>query len=86
MNNIGRGRLIPSLPFEAQWNPVIQWLGIRSENAIDKILPNRKSFPDEVLLQEKEVFVEKENIAESCQGEGNVVFCSAKSYATTSLE
>lgn len=74
--NVGRGRLIPTTPFEAPWNAIIQWLGVVNEDEIDKILPNRKSFPKTTLFEKEQVFVEMESISSECKGEGNVVFCT----------
>mmetsp|Transcript_15372 Transcript_15372/g.23177 ORF Transcript_15372/g.23177 Transcript_15372/m.23177 type:complete len:343 (+) Transcript_15372:2-1030(+) len=74
--NVGRGRLIPTMPFEAPWNAVIEWLGVTNEDEIDKILPNRRSFPSEMLLRKDELFVEDKNINPiECNNEGHAVFC-----------
>ncbi len=72
---LGRGRLIPTTPYESAWNAVVQWLGINDESTIDDILPNRKSFPSDTMLSKDEVFIEKQKVSTQCQGEGNVIFC-----------
>jgi cullin-associated NEDD8-dissociated protein 1 len=41
--NIGNGILIPTTPWEGMWNGISQWIGI-DDNALDKVLPNRKNF------------------------------------------
>ena len=47
--NIGRGRLVPTTPWESLWSAVITWLGVTDAEAMDKILPNLKNFPDDVI-------------------------------------
>lgn len=41
--NIGRGRLIPTMPWESPFNAIAEWMGATK---LDYVLPNRKSFPD----------------------------------------
>ena len=79
----GRGIFIPTMPFEAPWNAVIQWLGITNEDEIDEILPNRKSFPEAMLLNKNDLFVDKENkfvdeesSVNECNGNGQTVSCA----------
>jgi len=80
--NIGRGRLIPTLPFEAPWNAVVQWLGVTSDDELDKILPNRKSFPG-MMLSEQEVFAQKRwSPPKLCKGEGEEVSCRRRRGGT----
>ncbi len=89
--NVGRGRLIPEFPWEAQWNPIAQWLGIEGENELNHALPNRNSFPSSMLLQKENVFLsnddkfDKENdniflpsrlMNDNCEGEGEPITCS----------
>lgn len=71
------------MPFEAPWNAVIQWLGITNEDEIDEILPNRKSFPEAMLLNKNDLFVDKENkfvdeesSVNECNGNGQTVSCA----------
>ncbi len=75
--NIGRGRLIPQLPWEALWNPVAQWLGI-SENGLNHVLPNRQVFKSKsMLLHQNEVFLDDvPSHSDSCDGEGTHVSCA----------
>jgi len=54
--NIGRGRLIPTLPNEAPWQAVAQWMGVTDSRDLDNILPNRKSFDTCSLFTDKQLF------------------------------
>lgn len=55
--NIGRGRLIPTLPNEAPWQAVAQWMGVEdSKDLLDYILPNRKSFDACSLFTDEQLF------------------------------
>ncbi len=65
------------MPFEAPWNAVSQWLGVEDELELEKILPNRKSFPN-MLLDSQDTFIVKWDYQEeSCDDEGVVVSCVA---------
>jgi len=54
--NIGRGRLIPTLPNEAPWQAVAQWMGVTESEGLDYILPNRKSFNACSLFTDEQLF------------------------------
>jgi cullin-associated NEDD8-dissociated protein 1 len=41
--NVGRGRLIPSTPWEGMWAGLAEWFGVASEN-IGSVLPNIGNF------------------------------------------
>ena len=41
--NIGRGRLIPTTPWEAMWNGLAEWFGV-SADEMDIVLPNKHRF------------------------------------------
>eukprot|EP00985_Skeletonema_marinoi_P031822 scaffold37821_cov127-Skeletonema_marinoi.AAC.1 len=41
---IGRGRFIPTTPWDAVWNGLSNWMGLRLDEDLDFALPNRKSF------------------------------------------
>ncbi len=77
--DVGRGRFIPTMPFEAPWNAVSQWLGVEDESELEQILPNRKSFPDTMLLDSNDMFgLENQNYNKGkCEDEGRVVSCVA---------
>jgi len=51
--NIGRGRLLPSLPFDAMWHGVVEWMGVQNVTAV---LPNAANFPAETLLSASDLF------------------------------
>ena len=48
--NIGRGRLIPTTPYEAEWQAIAQWFGIDTDEQLDDVLPNLANFDDADLL------------------------------------
>jgi len=55
--NIGRGRLLPTLPWEAVWNAVAQWMDVNEDSALDKIFPNRRIFSSS-LFRKSDIFNE----------------------------
>ena len=42
--SIGRGRVIPSSPWEAMWRPIAQWFGVLGAQ-MNEVLPNAANFP-----------------------------------------
>jgi len=54
--NVGRGRFIPTTPWEGIWNAVAQWWGIEDEATLDELLPHRKNFPAERIFDKARVF------------------------------
>mmetsp|Transcript_20151 Transcript_20151/g.41987 ORF Transcript_20151/g.41987 Transcript_20151/m.41987 type:complete len:2123 (-) Transcript_20151:67-6435(-) len=54
--NIGRGRLIPTTPWDGVWNSVIRWFGVEDEDEVEKVLPNLKNFQDDHVLKVEDVF------------------------------
>jgi len=38
----GRGRIIPTTPWDAVWNGIAQWMGVNDETLLREILPNAK--------------------------------------------
>ncbi len=54
--NIGRGRLLPTKPWESVWSPVSEWLGVTGEEALNRVLPNRISFPSTSIFNGTELF------------------------------
>lgn len=46
--NIGRGRLIPTTPWEGVWNGMAEWFGVTSQN-IEAVLPNLQNFESNIF-------------------------------------
>lgn len=46
--NIGRGRLIPTTPWEGLWNSLSEWMGVTGEN-ISSVLPLIGNFPSNIF-------------------------------------
>jgi uncharacterized protein (DUF1501 family)/uncharacterized protein (DUF1800 family) len=53
--SLGRGRLIPTTPFEAQWNALGEWFGVTPE-LMNDVLPNLANFPKEQIFTKEDVF------------------------------
>ena len=53
--NLGRGRIIPQLPWEAIWNGVAAWFGVDSENMAE-VLPNAANFQASSIFSESDLF------------------------------
>ena len=53
--NIGRGRVIPTTPWEALWKGLAQWLDVE-EDQLDTILPNMKNFESSQLFSKDILF------------------------------
>jgi uncharacterized protein (DUF1501 family) len=51
-----RGRMVPTLPYDAMWNGVAQWMGVTDEPRLDYMLPQRKNFPKCDLFTDMELF------------------------------
>ncbi len=74
--DVGRGRLIPTMPWEAPWNAVLGWMGVTDEISLNNVLPNRNSFTD-VLFQKRDVFDDGHKVKADCTEEGNFISCDA---------
>ena len=68
--NVGRGRLIPTRPWESIWSPIIQWMGVEKANELDNVLPNRKSFPSNLMIQKSHLYKPDNQITPKCMDEG----------------
>lgn len=42
--NLGRGRMLPTSPWESLWKPLAQWMGV-PDGELTTVLPNLKNFP-----------------------------------------
>ena len=53
---VGRGRLVPTTPWEGIWNGVAKWMGVEDAQ-IAEVLPNAKNFKEgETLFTQKQMF------------------------------
>ncbi len=56
---IGRGRFIPTTPWDAVWNGIGNWMGLQLDDDLDFALPNRKSFSKcDDLFYDTDLFVD----------------------------
>eukprot|EP01097_Dermamoeba_algensis_P002420 TRINITY_DN1951_c0_g1_i2.p1 TRINITY_DN1951_c0_g1~~TRINITY_DN1951_c0_g1_i2.p1 ORF type:complete len:251 (-),score=84.60 TRINITY_DN1951_c0_g1_i2:80-832(-) len=53
--SLGRGRFIPTTPFEAYWNGIAEWFGV-PESKMPYVLPNRENFNSSYLLTKNQLF------------------------------
>jgi uncharacterized protein (DUF1501 family) len=53
--NIGRGRFIPTTPWESVWNAVGEWLELTEEELRD-VIPHKANFPDETIFSKEQLF------------------------------
>jgi uncharacterized protein (DUF1501 family) len=52
--NIGRGRLIPTLSWDAVMNGIAEWMGVSTAKELDSVLPSRDNFNN--LLRASDLF------------------------------
>ena len=55
-NADARGRVLPTMPYEAVWQGISEWMGVQPEN-VGSILQNVGNFPAETLFTKDELFV-----------------------------
>ena len=53
---LGRGRLIPTTPWEGPLEKIAEWAGVTSASGLDTVCPNRHSFPESMLLTTEVLF------------------------------
>ena len=53
--NVGRGRMIPTTPWEGLWAPVATWFGVDDDD-LSTVLPNIGNFPEDMILDHAAVF------------------------------
>jgi len=63
---IGRGRMIPTLPWESVWNGVANWMGVRGDDDLNSVLPNRDNFDKCSLFTDEDLFIEWKVSHSSC--------------------
>ena len=56
--NIGRGRVLPTSSWEAMWQGIAEWFGVKEED-MDTVLPNRPNFPKEQLFSKAHLYTAK---------------------------
>jgi len=54
--NVGRGRIIPTTPYDSVWNGVAEWMGVTSGEGLQKVCPNRDNFDSSVLFTKGDLF------------------------------
>jgi len=55
--NVGRGSMIPTLPWDACFQAIAQWLGVEEHSPdLDYVCPNRHNFESSQLLNQYDVF------------------------------
>jgi len=54
--NIGRGRIIPTMSWEAVWKGLVQWFGVEDDK-LSFVLPNMGNFPEEQLFTKDDLFL-----------------------------
>jgi uncharacterized protein (DUF1501 family) len=47
--NVGRGRLIPTTPWEGMWAGLAQWFGVTSQKIASSVLPNIGNFQTNIF-------------------------------------
>ncbi len=55
--NIGRGRILPTTPWEAMWSAVAEWYGVTPQD-MSRVLPNHANFGDEQLFNKAQLFAD----------------------------
>lgn len=53
--NIGRGRFIPTTPWESVWNAVGEWLDL-DEGDLREVLPHAGNFPKDAIFTKEQLF------------------------------
>lgn len=53
--DIGRGRLLPTMGWEGMWHPVLKWFGVHN-NDMSEVLPNFANFAAEHIIPSEELF------------------------------
>ena len=73
--NTGRGRIIPTMPWDSPFNAIAEWLGIQEETELDTVLPNRKAFPNNILRENDVFSEEKGGASKHCDCKEVTVSC-----------
>lgn len=57
--NVGRGRIIPTTPWEGMWHGIAEWFGVDAQAdaaAMKRVLPNLGNFPPEQMIRGEQMF------------------------------
>jgi uncharacterized protein (DUF1501 family)/uncharacterized protein (DUF1800 family) len=54
--NIGRGRILPTTPWESVWNGIAEWWGIADKATIETVLPHAKNWAPDAMFQKSKLF------------------------------
>ena len=66
-NNVGRGRFIPTTPWDALFYGLTQWMGITDQDEIDHVLPNSQNFGCK-LFTDYDLFNTGQQVLNGCGG------------------
>lgn len=50
------GRMIPTTPWDSIWNSVAMWMGVKGDDELDFVLPNRNNFPPCDMFSDQDLF------------------------------
>ena len=54
--NLGRGRILPTKPWEALWSGVTEWFGLGVSDRAD-VLPLARNWPEQDLFNKSHLFI-----------------------------
>jgi len=54
-NDVGRGRMVPDFPWESEFVPIAQWMGVAAEQ-MDTVFPNLHNFEAGHLNTEADMY------------------------------
>jgi hypothetical protein len=74
--NIGRGRIMPTTPWEGLWYGVSQWFGITVPSAIEEVIPNSRNFGC-ALFADSDLFISGTHTVAGC---GGPIFSTSVSF------
>jgi cullin-associated NEDD8-dissociated protein 1 len=52
---LGRGRVVPTLPYEGVWRALCEWFGVPAAD-LARILPNLENFPTDLHITQEQLF------------------------------
>ena len=51
-----RGKIVPTQPWEAMWEPIAEWMGVTDARDMKVVLPNAENFAAPVRLKKADVY------------------------------